>query len=477
MSRHTTFRYCLDPTVEQSVVLDRHAGAARFAFNQSLHFVRTALAQRKTCPEHLVPWTRFDLINTFNAWKKSEAAGRVFAVGISGVTEVQVTGLAWRNQVSQQVFEEAAVDCGRALAAFSDSRTGKRTGKRVGFPRFKKKGKSVPAFRIRNKHAKAGRAAIRVGDHGAARSVTMPGIGALRVHDDTRRLRRMLTKGRAKILHATISYRARRWWISLTVEASDLHTAHHHRSREHGDDGGWVGIDRGLIAFAVAANSDGTEVARIGAAPKPLTTGLGRQRQLAKSVARKQHGSYNHRQAVARLARHHHKVAEIRRYFAHRVANQLVKTHDRLVIEDLSVAGMLGNRRLARAISDVGWADFARLLSYKQAWRGGTVIVADRWYPSSKRCSSCGTRNPALSMADRVFVCGCGFRADRDRNAAINLALWPTLQQNFSRSPDPRARGRVTNVRRREGADRHLTGVGETVPVDTETEVPAPLVA
>ncbi|MFD4458636.1 RNA-guided endonuclease TnpB family protein [Nocardia sp. NPDC058480] len=477
MSRHTTFRYCLDPTVEQSVVLARHAGAARFAFNQSLHFVKTALTTRKSCPESPVPWTRFDLINAFNTWKKTEAAGRIFAVNAAGVTEVRVTGLAWRTEVCQQVFEEAAVDCGRALTAFSDSRTGKRAGRRVGFPRFKKKDKTVPAFRIRNKHTKAGRAAIRVGDQGTVRSVTLPGIGALRVRDDTRRLRRMLTKGRAKILSATVSYRARRWWISLTAEASDLHTAHHHRPREHGDDGGWVGIDRGLNAFVVAANADGTEVVHIDTAPKPLAAGLDRQRQLAKSVCRKQQGSLNHRQAVARLARHHHKVANIRRHFAHQVANQLVKAHDRLVVEDLNVAGMLGNRRLARAISDVGWADFARLLVYKQQWRAGEVAVADRWYPSSKRCSACGTLNPTLSLADRVFVCVCGFRADRDHNAAVNLALWPTINQNLSRSPDPRAGGRVTNVRRREGADRHLMGVGETGPDDAGTEVHTTLVA
>ncbi|MFE3617803.1 helix-turn-helix domain-containing protein, partial [Streptomyces anulatus] len=101
-------RYCLDPTVEQSDVLARHAGAARFAFNQSLHFVRTALDRRKTTPQHPVPWTRFDLINAFNTWKKTEAAGRVFAVSPDGVAEIEVTGLAWRTQVCQQVFEEAA---------------------------------------------------------------------------------------------------------------------------------------------------------------------------------------------------------------------------------------------------------------------------------------------------------------------------------------------------------------------------------
>ncbi len=154
MSRHTTFKFCLDPTVEQYQVLARHAGAARFAFNQCLHMVKTAFTQRKTDPDTDVPWTGFDLINAFNAWKKTADAGRIFTVDMSGEAAIVVSGLRWRHQVCQQVFEEAAVDCGRALAAWSDSRSGKRAGKKVGFPRFKKKTGAVASFRLRNKHPK-----------------------------------------------------------------------------------------------------------------------------------------------------------------------------------------------------------------------------------------------------------------------------------------------------------------------------------
>jgi putative transposase len=170
MSRHTTFKFCLDPTVEQQQVLARHAGAARFAFNQCLRMVKTKLTHRKTDPETDVPWTGFDLINAFNGWKKTEDAGRVFMVDSDGVAETVVTGLPWRVEVCQQVFEEAAVDCGRALAAWSDSRAGKRRGKRVGFPRFKKKTGAVPSFRLRNKHRKSHQSAIRVGDNHCPRS-------------------------------------------------------------------------------------------------------------------------------------------------------------------------------------------------------------------------------------------------------------------------------------------------------------------
>jgi len=134
MSRHTTFKFCLDPTVKQHEVLARHAGASRFAFNQCLGLVQTALTGRRTDQDIDVPWTAFDLINAFNAWKKTEDAGRVFMVDTDGVSEPVVTGLAWRSQVCQQVFEEAAVDLGKGLKAWSDSRSGKRKGRRIGFP-------------------------------------------------------------------------------------------------------------------------------------------------------------------------------------------------------------------------------------------------------------------------------------------------------------------------------------------------------
>ena len=109
MTRHTTFRFCLDPTVAQHEVLARHAGASRFAFNQCLRLVKTALTQRRTDRDVWVPWSGFDLINTFNAWKTTEAAGRVFVVDADGVCQVRVRGLAWRREVCQQVMEMDAL--------------------------------------------------------------------------------------------------------------------------------------------------------------------------------------------------------------------------------------------------------------------------------------------------------------------------------------------------------------------------------
>ncbi|WP_410786113.1 RNA-guided endonuclease TnpB family protein [Kribbella sp. C-35] len=473
MTRHTTFRFCLDPTAEQRAALVRHAGAARFAFNECLSLHLRARAGRRRDASETVPWTGFDLVNLFNAWKKTEAAGRVIAVDGSNTAAIVVTGLTWRAKVCQQVFEEAAVDLGKALRAWSDSRQGKRPGRRVGHPQFKKKSQNAGSFRLRNKHPKGGRPAIRVGDS-VPRSVTLPGIGTMRVHDDTRRLRRLLAKGRGKVLFATINCRAGRWWVSLNVEAADLHPSQRHSARAADDEGGWVGVDRGLSALVVAATSEGAEVARVANPPKAFATGMRRQRRLARAVSRKSRGSKNRRKAAARLGRHHRRVANVRKHFLHQVSNELVKTHDRLVIEDLNVAGMLRNHRLARAISDAGWAELARLLAYKQSWRHGALIKADRWFASSKTCSACGTVAPALTLAQRTFECApCGHTLDRDLNAAINLAIW--AEKTHARTRDPQAGGPVTNAHRQEGTGSHPdeseTGL-EDVGTDAQT-VPA----
>jgi putative transposase len=438
MARHTTFRFCLDPTVEQSVALTRHVGAARFAYNQCLRLhldARERHRARDGAPGDQdegagdtdqarveVPWSRFSLINAFNRWKVSEAAGRRFLVTGGGIAEVEVIGLAWRGEVSSQVLEEGAVDVGRGLAAWVESRSGKRKGRPVGHPRFKKKSRTAGSFRMRNK-TRGSWSSIRVGQD-RPRSVTLPKIGSIRVREDTRRLRRMIEKGRARILQVTITRGVRRWWISITVEAADLHPAVQHPARDPDDVTGWAGIDRGLHALVVAGTRDGTETLRV-AAPKTLATGLRRQRRLARAVSRKKRGSAGRRKAGARLARHHVRVRDTRQHFLHQVSNQLVKSHDRLVLEDLNITGIMSNRRLARAVGDAAWGELARQITYKQAWRNGQVLVVDRWFASSKTCSSCGTLRKDLTLKDRTYTCGhCGLVLDRDLNAAANLAAW-----------------------------------------------------
>jgi putative transposase len=481
--RHTTFRFALEPTPAQAVLLARHAGASRFAYNQCLRLVADALAASRADPQAMVPWSGFDLINAFNTWKKSELAGRVFIVAPDGDITKQATGLGWRGEVSAQVFEEAAVDLGRGLAADAQAKADSRKGRPVGFPRRKKKGRCRDSFRVRNKQGRRGSFSVRIGD-GHPRSVTLPRIGTIRVHDDTRALRRLLRPAvqidpdtgqpvlapRAKVLFATVSRRGDRWYVSLNIEAPDLRSDRHHPRRPEGDHGGWVGLDRGLAMLAVAATADGTEVGRF-YAPKPLARRIPRLRRRCRALSRTHPHSRNRAKVARRVSKEHARIADTRRNFLHEVSSQLVKTHDRLCLEHLTAANLIRNRHLARAIGDAGWAELARQLAYKQAWHGGQIMIADRWFPSTRTCSRCGLVKQQIGLAERTFRCDrCGLTIDRDRNAAANLAAW--AERQHAQVPDRQAGGRVSNASGGEGAGRRHRD-GATGPGERGTDAPA----
>jgi putative transposase len=484
--RYTTFRFALAPTPLQVAMLARHAGASRFAYNQCLRLVRDALEAKRAGTQVLVPWSRFDLINGFNAWKHSQAAGRIFVAASDGTVTQQVTGLMWRHAVSAQVFEEAAVDLGRALAAYRDAKTGMRKGHQVGFPKRKRKGRCRDSFRLRNKRTKGGTLAIRIGE-GHPRCVVLPKIGAVRVHDDTRQLRRLLrpvehldpdtgqsrVAPRGRVMFATVSRHGSRWYVSLNVHAPDLHQERRHRPSLAEDRARFVGVDRGLTAFAVAATADAMEVGRY-YSPKPLQQGMTSLRRRSRAAARTRPGSRNRALAIRQLSRQHARIMNVRQAFLHKVSSQLIQTHDRLCLEDLAVANLLTNRYLARAIADAAWSEFGRQLSYKAAWFGTELVVSNRWFPSSKTCSQCGRINQQLSLAERIFRCdACGLIADRDRNAAANLAAWAeTADMAGDQAPDRRAGGRATNALGGDGAG-HRHGDGESVPVELGTDAHA----
>jgi putative transposase len=479
--RYTTFRFALVPTSGQAMMLGRHAGASRFAYNQSLRLVEHALAARRTDPSATLPWSGFDLVNAFSTWKGGEQAGRRFAVASNGTTTKEVTGLPWRHEVSAQVFEEAAIDLGRALAACTQG-----GNRRVGFPTPKRKGRCRDSFRVRNEKNRDGDDLIRIGES-HLRSVTLPKIGVIRVHDDTRRLRRLLRPiedldpttrkrmvvPRARIMFATVTRHGDRWYVCLNVRAPELHAQRRHPLPLTGEIGRFVGVDRGLTVFAVAANADGVETARF-CAPKPLTDRLARLRRRSRAHSRAKRGSRNRATAARRLCREHARIANIRRSFLHEVSSQLAKTHSRLAIEDLAAANLIRNRHLGRAIADAGWAELARQLTYKTAWFGGELVICDRWFASTKTCSACGSRKLEMSLAERTFSCvACGLAMDRDRNAAANLAAWAeTASMATAHAPDRQAGGRVTNAPGGEGAGRRL-GDSETGPYEGGTNAPA----
>jgi len=129
----------------------------------------------------------------------------------------------------------------------------------------------------------------------------------------------------------------------------------------------------------------------------------------------------NRARARCRVARVHARIADRRRDHLHKVTTRLVRENQTIVIEDLTVSGMLRNRSLARAISDAAWSEFRSLLEYKAKWYGREVIAVDRWFPSSKLCSVCGGVRDKLPLHVRSWTCGCGTVHDRDVNAARNI--------------------------------------------------------
>ena len=455
-----TFRFTVDADEELASTLRRHMGARRFAYNQCLCAVKDALERRRSDERTEVPWSPFSLINWFNAWKHTEDAGRVFSVDPSGQAEICSTGLAWRKGVCAQVFEEAAVDLGRTLLAYSAQRRNERPGPRLGFPQFKKKGRCTESFRLRSKISPGGRPSIRVGE-GAPRSVTLPVIGAVPVHEDTRRLRRLLRpdaagQSRGRICVVTVKEHRGRFVVLLTCALPDFHPGRRH-PEARGAAKVVVGLDRGLTAYVVGAHADREELVRIGSLA-PLARRLPRLRTLSRAASRSCGGSKNQQKSYRALRRLHQSVADRRSDFLHRLSSELVQTHDALCIEDLAVANLVRNRYLARAVADASWGELSRLLAYKSAWYGAELTVAPRFYPSTKTCSSCGWMWKDMALSDRVFTCRvCGLVCDRDLNAAANLAAFATAEHvSEKKAPGPTSAGRVTNAC---GGTRHWPSV------------------
>ena len=283
------------------------------------------------------------------------------------------------------------------------SKKGERKGRRLGFPRFKKKGRCRDSFRFST-------GTIRC----AGATVTLPRLGAIRTHESTRKLARRLDNGTARILSATVSRTAQRWFVSFTVEV-DRNIPERHRRP-----GSVVGIDLGVKTLLTAVDDGGNVVVVEG--PKPLSAALRKLCRASRAHSRKAPGSANRRKAAARLARIHARVANVRADSLHKATSMLAARYETVVVEDLHVAGMGRNSRLARAVADQGFGAARRMLAYKTTWNGGTLIMADRWFPSSKTCSGCGAVKAKLALSERTYACDtCGLVLDRDVNAARNL--------------------------------------------------------
>ncbi|WP_223165665.1 RNA-guided endonuclease InsQ/TnpB family protein, partial [Lentzea indica] len=194
-----------------------------------------------------------------------------------------------------------------------------------------------------------------------------------------------------------------------------------------------IGVDLGLTHLAVLSRPllGVTDAAGFVSNPKHLVRASAALRRACRTVSRRRgpdrrtgtRPSKRWKRANQRRNRVHHRVANLRRDGLHKLTTALVREFGTVVVEDLNVAGMLRNRRLARSIADAGFAEIRRQLAYKTRWRGSRLVVADRWFPSSKTCSDCGVVKAKLPLHVRVFRCGsCGLEIDRDLNAARNLA-------------------------------------------------------
>lgn len=360
-------------------MLRSHAGAHRYAWNRGLRLCQERYAAERKW------YSAAELHRMWNCDKKADP------------------DLAWWSSNSKCVYQEAFRDLDRALHDYIKSVKGERNGRRLGFPKPKKRGRCRDSFRFST-------GAMRC----AGSAVTLPRLGKITTHESTRKLARRLDNGTARILSATVSRTAERWHVSFQVEVQRTIPSHHPRP------GSAIGVDLGVTTLLTGMDDRGRVVTVPG--PRALKTSLRRLRRASRAHSRKAQGSANRRRATARLARVHSRVANVRSDALHQATSSLAARYQTIVVEDLNVTGMLANRRLARAVADQGFATARRMLGYKSMWNGGWLITADRWYPSSKTCSECGWRKPSLRLSERTFRCNaCGFVADRDVNAAANL--------------------------------------------------------
>lgn len=349
----------IDPNNKQRTLLCKNAGAARFAFNWALNLKKQAFESKTKIPNSI------ELHRNLNDLKQ--------------------TDFPWMYDVSKCSPQEALRNCDTAFNNFFRKCKQKTKGKK-GFPKFKSKKNGLGSFRLTG--------TIKVTNS----HVQLPRLGKLKLKEHD------YLPLNAKILSATVS---ERWFVSLQVEE----TINPPNKPE-----AVIGVDLGIKTLAVC--SDG----QIFKNPKALRSNLELLKRRSRQMSRKVKGSNNRKKAAKKLAKVHCKIANIRRDSIHKITTQLTKTKSRIVIEDLNVSGMMKNRKLSRAISDLGLFEFRRQLEYKGKWYGCQIDVANRFFPSSKMCSCCGAIKHDLTLADRTFVCEeCGLIKDRDLNASCNL--------------------------------------------------------
>ncbi|MHA5053029.1 IS607 family element RNA-guided endonuclease TnpB [Streptomyces sp. SD15] len=448
-------RLALDPNATTGRRLYAHAGAARAAYNWAVAYVTAVWWQRKAeqsygiCEDDLTPWRSWSLPSLRKAFNEDKRTNPRFA--------------DWWEENSKEAYNTGLAGASAAFDNYAKSKSGTRKGPKMGIPRFKSKRKARLTCRFTT-------GTIRIEPDG--RHITLPRIGRVRLHEDASRLRALADAGHMRILSATARLDRGRWYVSLQVEQR-------HELRKVARPDAAVGIDLGIKTLAVYADSDGV----LGEEPNPrhLDRAQKQLRRTSRVVSRRQGPDRctgqqaSKRWEKANQARNkiHHRVANLREDTLHKMTTRLACEYGTIVVEDLNVAGMGRNRRLSRAVADAAFGEIRRQLTYKTRRRGTRLVVADRWFPSSKTCSRCGAVKAKLPLSMRVFACdNCGLVLDRDANAGHNLAalaarttgtgvggdLDPAKAESKPRGADRKTR--TTRPRRKAGTGR----AGGTIP-------------
>jgi putative transposase len=383
----TSHKIRLNPTPEQQEYLQRAAGTRRFAYNWGL----AEWKRQYEAGEHP---SALKLKEQFNAIRQAE--------------------FPWTYDVTKCAIEGAFFDLGDAFKHFFD---GRKTGRTVGYPRFKKKGKCRDSFYLANDK-------FTVGSHWVQVPVLGDFIVTQREQNGatiTQRARLKKRLGRVnmaeslrfagKILGATIGKTGGYWFISIQVEVQQSIPENHHPP---------VGIDVGISHLATL--SDG----RVFENQKPLAHLLKRLAHMNRELARRTEGGKNWHRTKQQIIRLHYHIACVRDDLLHKLTTEIARTAGIVGVEDLHVKGLFKNHCLAQALADVSLGKLLRFLESKVPAHGGTLVKVGRFFPSSQLCHQCHTRKTDLTLADRIFCCPnaeCGYVGDRDFNAAMNILL------------------------------------------------------
>lgn len=355
-------RIALEPNDIQCTYFFKACGVARFAYNWALAEWQKQYEEHKKYPDKPQP---------------SEGSLRRL------LNSIKRTQFPWMMEVTKNAPQMAIIQLGKAFKNFFSGR--------AKYPTFRKKGVH-DRFTLTNDQ-------FDIEDY----RMRIPNLGWVRMREKLR--------FSGKIISATISRTADRWFASITVETADPVII--------GKPTDTVGVDLGISAMATLSTGEKKS------GPQPHKVLLTRLRQLSRALSRKVKGSKNHAKAKTKLARLHAQITNIRLDAIHKLTSELVTRFGVICIEDLGVQKMVKNRRLARSIADMGFKEIRRQLEYKAAEKGVQIVVADRFFPSSKQCSRCGCIFEGLTLSIRQWTCPkCNAQHDRDINAASNLCAY-----------------------------------------------------